>query len=154
MLATVLAVTALAPATFAAGPGWHVGAGRVQACPGEPAVRCESVSTWASTVPWRDCAGCLPHRTLARLPSDGIALQLLLSREPKTPKWMRPISWPPRIPAACPGLEGLPKRIGVVQVLGTRRGLHAYLFVFFGRTHPTAAQRARARRELATARFP
>ena len=154
MLATVLAATALAPATFAAAPGWHVGAGRVHACPGVPATTCQSVSTWAATVPWRDCAECLPHRTLAKLPADGIALQLLLSRERTTPNWIRPLSSPPRLPAACPGLEGLPSRIGVVQILGTRHGLHAYLFVFFGRTRPTPAQHALARRELATAHFP
>jgi len=45
-------------------------------------------------------------------------------------------------------------RIGVLQILGTIHGLHAYLFVFFGRAHPRTAQRALARRELAGVRFP
>jgi hypothetical protein len=50
--------------------------------------------------------------------------------------------------------EGLPSRIGVFQTLGSLHGFQPYLFVFFGRPHPTRAQLASARAELATAEFP
>jgi hypothetical protein len=153
MLATLLLATALAPARFAAAPGWHVGAGRVHRCPGVAARRCEEVTTWASTARWRDCVECLPHRTLEHMAPDGLALQLHLSRERTTPTWMRPLSWPPPL-KAVPGFEGLPPRIAVVQVLGTIHGYHAYLFVFFGRPRPTTQQLRRARKELVTVAFP
>ena len=137
------AALALAPAHFPARPGWHVGAARIDA---------RSVVSWAATVRWRDCAGCLPHRTLERLPRGGIAVQLFLS-DTKGPRWVKPMRWPPRL-RPITSLEGLPRRVGVVQRLGRLRGLEAYLFVFFGRPQPTARQLARARVELAGARLP
>jgi hypothetical protein len=149
-----LASAALAPATFAPAIGWHVGAGRVHACPGVKAASCQSVASWAATVRWRDCAGCLPHKTVAALPAGGVALQLLLSRERRRPKWLRPLHWPPRIKGVSAPFEGLPARIGVFQAIGIVHGNDVYLFVFFGSPKPSRAQRTLAHNELATVSFP
>ena len=81
IVATLAASAALAPAQFQHRPGWHVGAGHVHACPGVSRARCVQVTSRAATVPWRDCLECLPHRTLALLPRDGVAMQLTLARE-------------------------------------------------------------------------
>ena len=152
--AVVAVAVALAPATFAPAPGWHVGAGRPHPCPGGSSAECSSVASWAATVRWRDCGICLPHRTIARLSADGIALQLQVGFERQPPKWMRPLRWPPRIRGVASPFEGLPPRIGVFQVSGFVHGWSTSLFVFFGRPKPTSAQSARARAELATVTFP
>jgi hypothetical protein len=154
MLAELLASAALTAATFVPAPGWHVGAGKAHACPGGSAASCRSVYSFAATVPWRDCMGCLPYRTVARLPADGIALQLQIGIERDPPKWMRPLRWPPRIRGVSSPFEGLPVRVGVFQTIGFVNGRSAYLFAFFGRASPTAQQVARARKELATVTFP
>jgi hypothetical protein len=151
---TAAAVPALTPARFAGRPGWHVGAGKVQTCPGVPAWRCSSVTSWAATVPWRDCANCLPHKTLARLPRDGIAMQLSIGRE-RPRSWERPLRWPPRLRAnEANNFEGLPTRIGTIQRIGRLHGFTVYFFVFFGRPRPTQRQLERAEAELASARLP
>jgi hypothetical protein len=154
LIATAVAASAaLSPAHFAQRPGWHVGAGRVHACPGVPRARCVQVTSRASTVPWRDCTECLPHKTLARLPRDGVAIQLTLAREHRPPPGA--LSWPPRLRAGeAQGLEGLPARIGTIQRTGRLGGSYAGLVVFFGRPHPTPRQLARADAELASARLP
>jgi hypothetical protein len=105
-------------------------------------------------VPWRDCAFCLPHRTVARLKADGIALQLQIGFENDPPKWMRPMEWPPRIHGVASPFEGLPPRIGVFQAYGFVHGYATSLFVFFGRPTPSQAQLRAARKELETVRFP
>jgi hypothetical protein len=97
---------------------------------------------------------CLPHRTVARLPADGIALQLQIGFERDPPTWMRRLRWPPRIQGVCAPFEGLPPRIGVFQAYGFVHGWSTSLFVFFGRPHPTPSQISRARAELATVSFP
>jgi hypothetical protein len=153
MLAELLAIATLTPATFAPAPGWHVGVGRVHTCSGSGVVECRYVNSFAATVPWSDCAECLPHRTVARLRADGIALQLQVGVERDPPKWMRPLRWPPRIRVVS-SLEGLPGRIGVFQKIGFVHGWSASLFIFFGRPTPTAHQVALARKELATVSFP
>ena len=154
MLGTILGAAVLAPATFAPAPGWHVGTGHTHACPGIPAARCSYVASWAATVRWRDCAECLPHRTVARLGADGIALQLQIATDRDPPKWMKPLSWPPRLGTVVAPFEGLPARIGVSQTYGLRRGHTISLFTFFGRAHPTPRQFARAVAELKTVTFP
>jgi hypothetical protein len=149
----VLATLLLAAAIFTPAPGWHTGVGRVHACSGERA-SCRYVNSWAATVRWRDCPECLPHRTVARLTPDGIALQLQLSRERDPPNWMRPLAWPPRIHSVSAPFEGLPQRIGVYQKIGFVHGYTVSLFAFFGRPQPTPRQLSRARAELATVKFP
>jgi hypothetical protein len=154
LIVTAVAVAALSPAHFQQRPGWHVGAGKAHACPGVPASRCTQVTSWAATVAWRDCGECLPHKTLARLPRDGVAMQLTLARE-QPRSWERPLRWPPRLRAEeASNFEGLPTRIGTIQRAGRLHGLHVSLMVFFGRPRPTPRQLARAEAELASARLP
>ena len=153
-LLAVLAAAPLTPARFAERPGWHVAAGRVHACPGVKPSRCVQVTSWAATVLRRDCIECLPHKTLARLPRDGVAMQLVLARE-RPRSWQHPLRWPPRLHAKETGnFEGLPTRIGTIQRAGRLHGFYASLVVFFGRQHPTLRQLARAEAELTTARLP
>ena len=141
------------PAWFSAGAGWQAGAGHVHACPGMARSRCAQVGSWATTGRWRDCTECLPQRTVAALPDDGIAISLLVGRGPHAPK--RALRWPPRLRAAeARSFEGLPARVGTIQRRGVVRGLTTYLFVFFGRPHPTSAQLARAQAELTSAKLP
>jgi hypothetical protein len=107
-------------------------------------------SGWASTVRLRDCAICLPHKTLAHLPPDGIIIQLSKARE--RPPRARVGNWPPRIRAkqVQAGFEGVPRRYGVFQLFVRTGHLERYLFVWFGRAHPTRHQLARANTELRT----
>jgi hypothetical protein len=151
---TFAASLALLPALFAAHGGWHTGHDRVHACPGVSASRCVSVESWAATVPWRDCGGCLPHRTIASLPPNGIALQVFVAVEhPLVAK--RRIAWPPTIRArdVVAGGEGIASRYGVFQLFARAGAREVYVWAFFGRAHPTRAQLARANAELATARL-
>lgn len=155
LLVALVAAAALTPVRFAPRAGWHVGAGKVHACPGVSAVRCRAVWSWASTVPWRDCAGCLPHRTVATLPPDGIAIQISLAIEhPIVAK--RRTAWPLQVRTrdVVAPFEGLPGRIGVYQSFARVGRYEVYLFVFFGRSRPSARQLAAANAELGTARLP
>jgi hypothetical protein len=130
----------LLPALFAPRPGWHVGHGRVHACPGVSASQCVQATSWASTIRWRGCRECLPHETIAALPPDGIALQVTMVRErPLVAR--RTLRWPPLIRArdVTAGFEGVPRRYGVYQL--------------FGRARPTARQLAAANAELQTVRL-
>jgi hypothetical protein len=162
LLAVVLAATGcgsggatrgLEPARFPQTAGWQVGAGHVHACTDMARDRCAQAGSWATTGVWRDCTECLPQRTVAELPSDGIAMTLVMGRGPNAPK--RVLRWPPSLrPADAKTLEGLPARIGVIQRSGLVHGFTTYVFVFFGRPRPTAAQVARARAELTAVELP
>jgi hypothetical protein len=155
VVAVAAAVVAAAmPVQFAPRPRWHTGATRSRACVGVPPSRCTSATAWAATTPWRDCAQCLPHRTVAALRPSGIAIQVTLI-------WEHPLVakdrlvWPPRVraPDVNGPFEGLPRRIGVYQRFA-RVGRHeVYVWVFFGRSRPTRSQLARANRELAAAQL-
>jgi len=141
------------PPHFGSAPGWHVGSRPARACPGVSASRCVQASGWASTVRYRDCGDCIPpHRTLAHLRPGGIVIQLSYARErpSRTPVG----SWPPRIRSRdlTAGVEGEPNRFGVFQTFVRTGTLERYLFVWFGREHPTRRQLARANAELRTAR--
>jgi hypothetical protein len=141
----------VAPARFLARRGWHVGTG------GRAAVRAEGEQTtsWAATVPWRDGPNELPpHRTLARLPRDGIAIFLGLfrdSREPRQSPWnslridRRELSG---------GFEGLPPRFGLYRATVQHGTYVLDLWVFFGTTRPSSATVARAQAELDAVRLP
>lgn len=103
---------------------------------------------------WRDCADCLPHRTLAALPPDGIAIEVLLASE-RPPVAKQALIWPPRVSAAeVGGLEGVPNRIGVYQRFARVGRFEAYVFAFFGRSRPTARQLAVANKEFEASRLP
>jgi hypothetical protein len=156
MVAATVAAAALAPARFAARPGWHTGAARAHACPGVTPARCRSASSWAATVQWRDCGECLPHRTLARIPADGVAIQVSLATERPFPAWLRRRPWPPRVDSSLvvAPFEGLPGRIGVYQWHGLVRSFEAQVMIFFGRSRPTPHQLSAAEAELRAATIP
>lgn len=160
LLAVAVAVTsatqiALAPVQFAAAPGWHTGATKARACPGVSASRCTQAWSWASTVRWEDCRGCLPHETLSTLPRSGIIIAVSRVRErPVVAK--RQIEWPVRIRAqeVTAGMEGVPSRYGVYQLFARLRGGNEVLvWAYFGRSHPTKAQLAAANTQLRSARL-
>ena len=110
---------------------------------------------WASTVPYLDCADCVPpHKTLATLPADGIIIQLTDAQE--RPPYGPRGSWPTQIHASQvisgPG-EGTPATISYAQlVVQSPHNVEHFLYVWFGRAHPTADQLARANAELQTVR--
>jgi hypothetical protein len=141
----------VAPARFPARRDWHVGTG------GRSAVRAEGEQTtsWAATVPWRDGPNQLPpHRTLARLPRDGIAIFVALFRDNRRPR-QRP--WNSlRIDGrrTSGGFEGLPSRFGLYRADVPRGRYVVDLWVFFGTLHPSAATVERAQAELDAVRLP
>lgn len=148
--------TALRPAKLSSGSGWHVGNGPIKACPGQVRSQCSQVTSYAATTSWRDCANCVPpHKTLAALPADGIAIQLQLARDSRSPPETT-MPWPPKIkPREVIGpFEGAPKRIGLAARSGRLAGFRGSLWVYFGRRHPTASQLARANAELKSAKLP
>jgi hypothetical protein len=105
-------------------------------------------------VPYRDCRDCVPpHRTLAHLPPGGILIQLSNSRERPA---RAPVGrWPVRIRRKnliAGGGEGIPRQIGYAQWFLRSGGIERYLWVWFGRAHPTRRQLARANAELRTVR--
>ena len=136
-----------APA-FPGGPVWHTGSVPPHACPGVTAERCVQASSWASTVRLRDCANCLPHKTLAVLPPDGIVIQLTVARE--KPLRANRGAWPAVLKArdVYTGGEGIPRRFGTVQRYVTANHTEHMLWVFFGRPHPTAHQLAAVNAQL------
>ncbi len=145
----------IAPVQFAATPGWHTGTAKARACPGVSASRCTEAWSWASTVRWRDCRACLPHKTLSTLPRNGIIISVSRVREhPVVAK--RLIDWPARIRAqeVTAGMEGVPSRYGVYQLFARLRGADEVLvWAYFGRSHPTKAQLAAANTQLRSARL-
>ena len=154
-VAIAVSLLHVTPPRFQSGPGWHVGSTRTHSCAGATSGRCVMAEAWASTVPYRDCPDCVPpHKTLATLPPDGIIIQLTDARE--RPPYGQPGSWPPRIrPSQVisgPG-EGTPARISHTQlVVRSPHDVEHFLFVWFGRPHPTPQQLARANEELRTVR--
>jgi hypothetical protein len=154
-VAIAVSLLNVTPPRFAAAPGWHVGSTHVHSCVGVTRGRCVMAEAWASTVPYRDCPDCVPpHKTLATLPPDGIVIQLTDARE--RPPYGRPGSWPTRIRASqviSGPFEGTPAHISYTQlVVRSPHDVEHFLFVWFGRAHPTAQQLARANAELRTAR--
>ncbi len=108
---------------------------------------------WASTVRYRDCPNCVPpHQTLAKLRPRGIVIQLTQAEE--RPDRAAVGKWPPRIRAdqITAGGEGVSNRYGHFQTFIRTGHLERYLFVWFGRAHPTPHQLARANAELRTVR--
>lgn len=146
----------LGPARFKAGSGWHVGTGQVKRCPGVPGSRCSQVGSWAATTSWRDCPVCVPpHKTLAALKPNGIAIQIIVSHDTNAPP-ENELTWPPRLKArdVTGPTEGVPRRIGLASRFGRLGAYRGALWVYFGRRHPTASQLARANAELRSAKLP
>jgi hypothetical protein len=151
---TPLATLAVLPALFfAPHSAWHVGKQTARACPGVSVSRCAQVASWAATIPWRGCGWCTPLQTLAVLPADGTILEVDVSAGGRSVPHTAGV-WPPTVHARdVGGLEGIPPRNGVYQHFGTYDRVEAYVFAFFGRAHPTAAQLAAANAEIATVRL-
>jgi hypothetical protein len=147
------ASTALAPARFAPAAGWQVRVGKPHACVGVPASRCSQVTTVASTTRFRDCLECLPHRTVAAMRAQDIAIKLTVAIE-RPLRTKRIFAWPPRIVRrAVAGLEGLPARIGVYQGSTLVGSKEVFAFAFFGRAVPTDRQLKRVNAELRRSRI-
>jgi hypothetical protein len=144
----------LVPATLPPTAGWYTGHTAVHACIGVTPQRCVQATTWAATIRWRDCAECLPHKTVAALPPGGIALQVTVAVE--HPVRLPPGTWPPQIlpREVGAGFEGLPQRIGVFQHAARVHGVEVSVMVFFGRDRPTARQRAAAAGVLRALKLP
>src|SRR5262245_32958118 len=144
----------LAPVRFASASGWRTATGTVHACPGTPLSRCAQVTSAAATTAWRDCVECLPHRTVAAMGRNGVAIQITVANEHPV-RARRTFAWPARIrPAALySGFEGLPERVSAYQgsTLAGRREVS--VFVLFGRARPTPLQLRRANIELRRARL-
>jgi hypothetical protein len=155
-VAIAVSLLDVTPPRFQAGHGWHVGSTPTHACDvGVTRGRCVMAEAWASTVPYRDCPNCVPpHKTLATLPANGIIIQLTDARE--RPPYGQPGSWPTQISASQvisgPG-EGTPPQVSYTQlVVRSSHNVEHFLFVWFGRPHPTPQQLARANAELQTVR--
>lgn len=154
-VAIAVSLLNVTPPRFQSAPGWHVGSTRTHSCSGVTSGRCVMAEAWASTVPYRDCPNCVPpHKTLATLPPDGIIIQLTDAQE--RPPYGRPGGWPTRIRpsqvTSGPG-EGTPAQISYAQlVVRSPHDVEHFLFVWFGRPHPTEQQLARANAELQTVR--
>jgi hypothetical protein len=136
---------------FRSAPGWQVGSTLTHACVGVTWNVCHQAEAWAATVPYRDCAVCTPpHKTLAALPPNGIVIQLsnVRERRPNGPLG----SWPPHLRASqVGGFDGAPSRFGVIQRMWRdRNGVEHFLWIWFGRKHPTTDQLTRASTELRT----
>src|SRR4051812_44417309 len=141
VLALLLVVS---PPHFRAAPGWHAGSRPAHACRGVSSSRCVQAPGWASTVRYRDCPDCIPpHGTLAHLPPRGILIQLLNAHE--RPARAPLGKWPPQIrrkDLQLGGGEGIPRRDSYAQWLIRSGQVEHYLWVWFGRTHPTRHQLA------------
>jgi hypothetical protein len=152
LLSGLLSAPLLTPAHFVPAAGWHTRVGKVHACPGVPASRCVQAFSVASTTRWRDCVGCLPHRTVAAMRPGDIAIQVNvgLERNPQPGP-----AWPPRVTRrkVAAGFEGLPGRIGTFQAYTRIGKREASVFIVFGRSRPTDRQLQRANAELRRVRF-
>ena len=114
---------------------------RVHACPGVPASRCSQVRSVASTTRWRDCVECLPHRTLAAMPRNGIAIQITIAVEHPV-RAVHTFAWPPQVKGAQASAgfgSAWPDRR--LPSLEPYRQARNQLFVWFGR-RPTVRQLA------------
>jgi len=149
-----LAAFSLLPALFAPQAGWHTGHGGGHACPGVSASRGVQAASWAATLPWRGCGECLPHQMIAALPRDGIILQVTGAVERPLVARRTP-SWPATIRAqdVSAGFESVSHRYGVYQLFARFGRVEAYVWAFFGRAHPTAAQLAATNPTLQTVRL-
>lgn len=135
-------------------PGWHVITTGDNPQPPSAAV------LTAATIPLAhdpDGAAGLPHWAIAHLPPSGIVVQALNYGAVRPSKRVPPL----RLPLAIRGLrllhgfEGVSARYAYFVVgPGRVHGFQVGVYVWFGRAHPTAAQRARAGAEVRRLRFP
>jgi hypothetical protein len=143
-------------AHFPRSPGWRT---RISG-PAADSPRCgKQRVSWASTVPFLDGPRQLPpHKMIAALAPDGIIIALT--------QYTDTCARLPGIRALRPPLDlGTAKRSGfpgprgdvlpLYRIHGRFPGRYNLdLWVFYGRRHPTAAQRAAAQREVSRVRWP
>ena len=88
------------------------------------------------------------------MPGAGIAIQVTVAIEHPV-RAVRTLAWPPQVSRTevHAGFEGLPSRIGVYQASTLAGKREVSLFVWFGRSKPTARQLSRANTELRHARL-
>jgi hypothetical protein len=115
--------------------------------------------SWASTVPFLDGPRQLPpHRMIQALPPDGIIIAV--TQYTDTCARLRGIpALRPRLDLSRATRSGFPGPRGndlpLYRILGRFPGRYNLdLWVFYGRRHPTKAQRAAAQREVSGVRWP
>jgi hypothetical protein len=142
-------------AHFPSATGWR----RISAPSKEnPACLTQRVS-WASTVPFADSPTSLPpSRMIAGLPADGIVMAVVQHvdrcRRLRGIHALRPpLDLADATRSGFPGPRG--DELALYRILGRFAGRYNLdLWVFYGRRHPTAAQRAAAQREPSGVRWP
>jgi hypothetical protein len=141
------------PATFAAAPGWYTGTSG----PAEVEPEGEQTTSWAATVPYRDPPDQFPpHKTLAVLPPDGIAIVVWLSRSPGSGSELPGGELPFELADAQRGsFEGVPADRATYRIgANVRGGVEVTIWIFFGRPDPRDEQLDRAQAELDRLRLP
>jgi hypothetical protein len=140
-------------ARFPARPGWHT---RVSPLHREHCLR--QRTSWASTVAFADKPFDLPpHAMIAVLPPGGIIMAVMHWTECRRLRGVPTLEPPLRLDQAVrmqfPGPRG--DELPLYRITGRFAGRYNVdLWVFFGRRHPTTAQRAAAQRELSDVRWP
>lgn len=132
-------------------PGWHVISTGLTSPP-------SAAQVMAATIPIRldpGGANALPISTIRALPPAGIIVQAgiygrsVMKNSPPTPLPLtirgRPIYH---------GFEGVPRRYGYSVVLARVHGWDVEVYVWFGRSSPTSAQRTKSRCGSASDRHP
>jgi hypothetical protein len=143
-------------AHFPLGPGWRT---RISA-PGADVPACgKQRVSWASTVPFLDGPRELPpSKMIQALPPDGIIIALVqyvdtCRRLKGIPALHPPLDLSKATRSGFPGPRG--DDLPLYRILGRFPGRYDLdLWVFYGRRHPTKAQRAAAQRELTAVRWP
>jgi hypothetical protein len=145
----------LQAARFPAEAGWRA---RVSGPQHEGGCLHRRRTSWASTVPFTDGANELPpHTMIAALPPGGIIMAVTQWSECRQVEGLRALRPPLRLDRAVrmqfPGPRG--DELPLYRVMGRFPGRYNVdLWLFFGRRHPTVAQWAAARRELAAVLWP
>lgn len=143
-------------AHFPRAPGWRT---RISAPSRERPPCLRQRVSWASTVPFVDSPSSLPpQKMIARLPPDGVVMAVVQYVDNCRPLRGLTALRPPLNVADAqrsdfPGARG--DDLPLYRILGRFAGRYDLdLWVFYGRRHPTKAQRADAQHELAGVLWP
>jgi hypothetical protein len=146
--------TRLHAAHFPVRPGWRT---RVSGPQHDGGCLYRQRTSWAATVPFTDAASNLPpHTMIDALPPDGIIMAVMQWVECRRLP-IRALRPPLRLDDATrmqfPGPRG--DELPLYRIRGRFSGRYNVdLWVFYGRRHPTRAQRVAAQRELSAVRWP
>jgi hypothetical protein len=143
-------------AHFPSAPGWRT---RISEPSADVPACGKQRTSWASTVPFLDGPRQLPpSKMIEALPPDGIIMAVsqyvdTCRRLKGIPALRPPLSLARATRSGFPGPRG--DELPLYRILGRFAGRYDLdLWVFYGRRHPTAAQRAAAQRELSGVRWP